>query len=108
MTEGFREATVRVHVLGDSVGVQIHTRDVRWRDVKVKVSGVHAHNERARGAEHVGQGQRAQRDVRARPVEREDHLQRTIAKPQIWKLSGFSLRTSKVLSLLKKRFPEVN
>lgn len=86
MTEGLERLPSRgnwVHVLGDSVGVQIHTRDVGWRDVKVKVSGVHAHNERARGAEHVGQGQRAQRDVRARPVEREDHLQRTIAKPQV-------------------------
>lgn len=67
---------VRGHLLGDCVGVQIHTADVSWGHVKVKVSGVHTDDERARSAEHIGQCQRAQRDVGARPVEGEDHLKR--------------------------------
>lgn len=66
---------VRSHILGDCVGVQIHAADVSWGHVKVKVSGVHTHDERARCAEHIGQCQWAQRDVGARPVEGEDHLQ---------------------------------
>lgn len=56
------------------IGVQVHAADVRRGHVKVKVSGVHAHNERTRSAEHVGQCQRAEWDVGARPVEGKDHL----------------------------------
>ena len=65
---------VRGHLLEDGVGVQIHTADVSWGHIKVKVSGVYTHNERARRTEHTGQGQRAQGDVGAWPVEGEDHL----------------------------------
>lgn len=65
---------VRGHLLEDGVGVQIHTADVGRGHVKVKVSGVYTHNERARCTEHTGQGQRAQGDVGAGPVEGEDHL----------------------------------
>lgn len=61
-------------VLGYCIGVQVHAADVRRGHVKVEVSGVHAHNERARSAEHVGQCQRAEWDVGARPVEGKDHL----------------------------------
>lgn len=60
--------------LGDGVGVQIHTADVSWGHIEVKVSGVHPHDKRTRRAEHIGQGQRTQRDVRTGPVEGEDHL----------------------------------
>lgn len=61
-------------VLGYCIGVQVHAADVCRGHVKVEVSGVHAHNERARSAEHVGQCQRAEWDVGARPVEGKDHL----------------------------------
>lgn len=66
---------LRSHILGDCVGVQIHTADVSWRHIKVEVSGVHTHDERARCAEHIGQCQRTERNVGTRPVEGEDHLQ---------------------------------
>lgn len=64
----------RGHSLKDGVCVQVHTGDVGGGHVEVKVAGVHAHDEGAGGAEHVGQGQRAQRDVGTWPVEREYHL----------------------------------
>lgn len=64
------------HLLRDSVGVQIYTSDVRRGHIKVKVPRVHAHDERTGCTEHIGQSQRTQRNVRARPVEGEDHLQR--------------------------------
>lgn len=69
-----RAVAARGHLLGDCVGVQIHTADVSWGHVKVKVSGVQTHNERTGRTEHIGQGQWAQRDVGARPVEGKDHL----------------------------------
>lgn len=65
---------LRGRLLGDCVGVQIYTADVSRGHVEVKVSRVHAHDEGARSAEHIGQRQRAQGDVGARPVEGEDHL----------------------------------
>lgn len=62
------------HLLGDCVGVQIHTADVSWGHVKVKVPGVHTHDERTWCTEDTGQSKRAQGDVGAWPVEGKDHL----------------------------------
>ena len=65
------------HSLGNGVGVQVHAADVGRGFIEVEVARVDAHDEGAGGAEDVRQGERAQRDVRARPVEREDHLRGT-------------------------------
>lgn len=69
-------SAVRGHLLGDGVGVQINTADISGRHIKVKVSGIQTHDKRAGCAKNICQGQRTQRDVGARPVERKDHLTR--------------------------------
>lgn len=60
----------------DSVGVQVHTDDIRRGVVKVKVAGVHAHYEGTGGIEDARQGERAEGDVGTLPLEGEDHLRR--------------------------------
>lgn len=60
--------------LEDGAGVQVHAAHVRRGVIQVKVAGVHSNNEGTGGAQHVCQRQRAQRNVGAGPVEREDHL----------------------------------
>lgn len=60
----------------DSVGVQIHTDNIWWGVVKVKVAGVHAHYERTRSVEDARQRERAQWDVGTLPLEGKDHLRR--------------------------------
>lgn len=62
--------------LEDGVCVQVNAAHVRWGVVQIKVAGVHSYNEWTGGAQHVSQGQGAQRNIRARPVERENHLRR--------------------------------
>lgn len=60
--------------LEDGVRVQVNTAHI-WRGVvQIKVAGVHSYNEWTGGAQHVSQGQWAQGNIWARPVERENHL----------------------------------
>lgn len=63
--------------LEDGVCVQVNAAHVWWGVVEVKVARVQSHDEGTGGAQNVGEGQRAQRDVRAGPVEGENHLRRT-------------------------------
>lgn len=60
--------------LEDGVCVQVNAAHIWWGVVQIKVAGVHSYNEWTGGAQHVSQGQWAQGYIRARPVERENHL----------------------------------
>lgn len=68
--------------LEDGVCVQVHAAHVRWGVVQIKVTRIHPDDERTRGAQHISQRQGAQRNIRARPVEREDHLRKR--RMQVW------------------------
>lgn len=57
-----------------SVGVQVHTDDVGWGIVEVKVSGVHTHDKGTRRVQDPRQRERTQGDIRTLPLERKDHL----------------------------------
>lgn len=60
--------------LEDGVCVQVNTAHIRRGVVQIKVAGVHSYNEWTWGAQHISQGQWAQGNIWARPVERENHL----------------------------------
>lgn len=62
--------------LEDVVGVEVNTGHIRRGVVQIKVAGVNSHDERAGGTQNISQGQRAERNIRARPVKRENHLRR--------------------------------
>ena len=55
-------------------GIQVHARHVLRRIVQIKVSGVHTYHKWYGSIEDGGQPEWTQRDVRALPVERENHL----------------------------------
>lgn len=59
----------------DSVGVQVHTNNICWGIIEVKVSGVHSDNERTRRIQNLSHRERTQRDVGTLPLERKDHLE---------------------------------
>lgn len=59
----------------DSVRVQIHTNNIWWGVIKVKVAGVHAHYKWTRRVEDACERQRAQGDVGTLPLEGENHLE---------------------------------
>lgn len=60
--------------LEDGVCVQVHTAHV-WRGViKIKVARVHSNNKWTGSAQNVSQRQGTQGNIRARPMEWEDHL----------------------------------
>lgn len=73
-TKGVFPLTKR-NIQVDSVGVQIHANNICWGVIKVKVAGVHAHYEWARGIEDACERERAQGDVGTLPLEGENHLQ---------------------------------
>lgn len=62
-------------LLEDRVGVEVDADDIGWWIVQIEITGVDAYNEGHWGVQHISQHQRAQRDVRALPVQWEDHLQ---------------------------------
>lgn len=72
----FRVFTCICCSLEDGVRVQVNAAHVRWRVVKIEVARVHADNERTGGTQHISQGQGAQWNIWARPVEWENHLRR--------------------------------
>lgn len=75
-----------LHSLEDGVCVQVHAAHIRRRVIQVKIAGVQSYDEGAGGAQHISQGQWTQRDVRARPVEGENHLRMTAGeKKRSWK-----------------------
>lgn len=59
----------------DGVRVQIHTNNIWWGVIKVKVAGVHAHYKWTRRVEDACERQRAQGDVGTLPLEGENHLE---------------------------------
>ena len=60
----------------DSVGIQVHTDNIWWWVIKVKVAGVHAHYEWTRSIEDACQREWAQGDIGTLPLEGEDQLKR--------------------------------
>lgn len=62
-------------LLEECVGVKIHTDDISRRVVQIEITGVDPHDEGHGGTQHIRQHQRAQRNVGALPVQREDHLE---------------------------------
>lgn len=66
--------------LKDGVCVQINAGNVRWGVIQIKIARVHSYNEWTGGAQNISQGQGAQWNIWARPVEWEDHLRRKMAK----------------------------
>lgn len=59
----------------DSVCVQVHTNHIWWGIIEVKVSGVHADNERTGRVQNPSQREGTQWDVGTLPLERKDHLE---------------------------------
>lgn len=80
--EAEAEAGEGTDSLEDGIGVQVDANDVMRRVVKVEVAGVDAHNEGHRGRQNVSQSERAQRDVRALPMQRKNHLQEQTKEEQ--------------------------
>lgn len=74
-----------LHSLEDGVCVQVHAAHVRRWVIQVKVAGVQSHDEGTGGAQHVSQGQWTEGDVRARPVEGENHLRTTAGGQEVTK-----------------------
>lgn len=64
------------HSLEDGVCVQVHAADIWWWIVQIKVARIYSNNKWTGGAQHISQCQRAQGNIWAWPVEREDHLRR--------------------------------